>query len=366
MHSQRSSAPVLAVLFALVIGYASLYPFSDWRDQGLMPWGFVTAPWPRFIDRFDVWMNWAGYLPLGFLVALGTMRSDGWHGQKWLALCLGVALSCGLSFVMEAGQTYLPSRYSALTDWLLNTLGGLCGAALAVGLEAAGAIDHWSRFRARWFAPDARGALVLLLMWPFALLFPAAVPLGLGQVMERLEAALAEALSSTPFLEWLPVRDVELQPLVPLAELVCVGLGLLVPCLLGYAVIRSLGRRLAFLSMLCAVALLVSGLSAVLSWGPAHAWVWLALPVQVGLGLGLLVCVLALFCPPRWCMGLLLVAVVVQLGLLNQAPASAYFAQTLQTWEQGRFVHFYGLAQWLGWVWPFGVGVYALARLVQR
>ena len=90
----------------------------------------------------------------------------------------------------------------------------------------------------RWFVDDARGALVLLALWPFALLFPAAVPLGLGQVFERLETALADWLLDTPFLEWLPVRDIELQPLVPGAELVCVALGALIPCLLGYSIIR--------------------------------------------------------------------------------------------------------------------------------
>ena len=49
-----------------------------------------------------------------------------------------------------------------------------------------GVISHWSRFRARWLALDARGALVLLALWPVALLFPASVPLGLGQVIESL------------------------------------------------------------------------------------------------------------------------------------------------------------------------------------
>jgi hypothetical protein len=48
---------------------------------------------------------------------------------------------------------------------------------------------------------------------------------------------------------------------------------------------------------------------------------------------------------------------------LNQAPTSAYFAQTLQTWEQGRFIRFHGLAQWLGWVWPYAALVYVLVRV---
>jgi (2Fe-2S) ferredoxin len=52
--------------------------------------------------------------------------------------------------------------------------------------------------------------------------------------------------------------------------------------------------------------------------------------------------------------------------LLNQAPASAYFAHTLQAWEQGRFIRFHGLAQWLGWLWPYAVLVYVLLRVSRR
>jgi hypothetical protein len=40
--------------------------------------------------------------------------------------------------------------------------------------------------------------------------------------------------------------------------------------------------------------------------------------------------------------------------------------QTLQAWEQGRFIRFYGLAQWLGWLWPFAVLGWLLARLLAR
>ena len=57
---------------------------------------------------------------------------------------------------------------------------------------------------------------------------------------------------------------------------------------------------------------------------------------------------------------------MLQLSLLNQAPESAYFAQTLATWEQGRFIRFHGLAQWLGWVWPYAVLVYVVAALSRR
>ena len=49
--------------------------------------------------------------------------------------------------------------------------------------------------------------------------------------------------------------------------------------------------------------------------------------------------------------------------MLNQASAGPYLAQTLQVWEQGRFIRFHGLAQWLGWVWPFAALAYVLLRL---
>ena len=208
---------------------------------------------------------------------------------------------------MEALQTYLPSRVPSNVDFGLNVAGALLGAVVAAALELAGAIDHWSRFRERWFVADARGALVLLALWPFALLFPAAVPLGLGQVFERLEAALADWLLDTPFLEWMPVRDVELQPLVPAAELLCVALGALIPCLLGYSVIRSMARRAAVRRWpRSRWASAATALSAALSWGPAHAWAWLSLPVQLGLLVGLVLALLLLPVPRRGCAALVL------------------------------------------------------------
>ena len=176
-------------------------------------------------------------------------------------------------------------------------------------------------------------------------------------------AALAEWLEGTPFLEWLPVRDLELQPLVPGFELVCVALGALVPCLLAFSVMRSMGRRIGLAVCLVALGIGATALSTAMSWGPAHAWAWLSLPVRLGLAVGLALSLLATPLTGRVCISLAMLAVVVHLSLLNPAPASAYFAQTLQAWEQGRFIRFNGLAQWLGWLWPYAVVVYALLRV---
>lgn len=360
MH--KSAAWPLALLYMGLIVYASLYPFADWRDQGIVPWAFLVAPIPRYWTGFDVAINVAGYAPLGGLLALSALRTE----RVRHAILAPIAAATLLALAMEMLQTYLPARVPSREDLLLDTLGAAFGAFSTVVLARLGAIDRWSQIRARWFVPHSRGGIVLLALWPPALLFPAAVPFGLGQVLERLEEALGAQLVDTPFLEWLPMRETELQPLVPGAEMVCVALGLLIPCLLGFCVVRARLRRLAFVFMTLGVGLAVSALSAALSWGPVHAWAWLGLPVQLGMVMAVLLALGLAFAPWRASAALLLLALGIYLSLLNQAPESAYFAQTLHAWEQGRFIRFHGLAQWLGWLWPYCALVYVLSLIWAR
>jgi hypothetical protein len=58
-------------------------------------------------------------------------------------------------------------------------------------------------------------------------------------------------------------------------------------------------------------------------------------------------------------------ALAALVAVVAQAPADPYLAQSLQGWEQGRFVRFHGLAQWLGWLWPWLAMAWLLARLGQ-
>ena len=44
MH--KTTAWPLALIYAALVVYASLYPFADWRDQGLPPLSFLMAPLP--------------------------------------------------------------------------------------------------------------------------------------------------------------------------------------------------------------------------------------------------------------------------------------------------------------------------------
>ena len=360
MH--KTSAWPLALVYAALIVYASLYPFADFRDQGIHPLAFMAAPLPRYWTGFDVASNVLGYMPMGFLLALAFLRS----GRPRLPVLWATVGVAALSLLMETLQGFLPMRVPSNVDFALNVLGGLLGALVAQLLQTFGVIDRWSQFRGRWFVADARGALALLVLWPVALLFPAAVPMGLGQVFERLEAALGELLADTPFLDWMPLREMELEPLVPGVEMLCVMLGALVPCLLVFCIIRPPLQRVVTMGVVLAAGIGATALSSALSYGPVHAWEWLSLPVRVGLWGALLLGLALSWVPRRACAALLLLASAVNLSLLNQAPTSAYFAQTLQTREKGRFIRFHGIVQWLGWLWPYVTLVYVVLRFSRR
>jgi VanZ like family len=307
-------------------------------------------------------INIVGYAPLGALLALGALRSGRARQTVWLpALC-----GFGLALVMEALQTYLPARVSSKEDLLLNGLGAWVGSVLTLLLVRLGLIDRWSRIRARWFVPDSRGGMVLLATWPVALLFPSALPFGLGQVWDRLHQALEEWWVDTPFLTWLPERDEVIRPLSGGLEMAGVFLGLLIPCLLGFCIVRVRWRRVILVCTVLGVGVAATGLSAALSWGPSHAWAWLDVPTQWGMAVAFVVALGLALVPWRASAALALLALGIYLSLLNQAPESPYFAQTLQGWEQGRFIRFHGLAQWLGWLWPYATVAYVLSQIWQR
>jgi VanZ family protein len=359
MPMHKTSAWPLALVYVGLIVYASLYPFVHWRDQGVDFWWFLSAPLPKYWTGFDVVSNVLGYMPLGFLLALSALRT----GRERFALRIAVVVALLLSLVMETLQVYLPGRVPSNLDLMLNVVGGALGAGSAWSLERLGFLQGWNRFRAQWFVEESRGGLVLLALWPVALLFPAVVPFGLGQVMERLEATLADALAESPFLEWLPLRDLELQPMLPAVEWLCVLLGFLIPCLLGYCIIRTMVKRAWFLAWVVVLGVGATALSTALSFGPQHAWIWLSVPVKAALVSALLLSVALLWVPRRASAALALLALGVDLSLINQTPIGPYFEQTLFPWEQGRFIRFHGLAQWLGWLWPFAALVYVLSLL---
>lgn len=364
----RSSATPLALAYAALVLYASLYPFTGWRwPPGQDFLALAVLPKTRWQEGFDLTSNLLGYLPLGVLVCIAARRS----GLRALpALLLALIGAAALSYGTELLQQFLPRRVPAREDFLLNTAGALAGALLALLAHALGMVGRWHALRERWFARESAGALALLALWPVGLLFPAPLPLGLGQVGERLRETLAGWLQDVPWADTVHTLLATPPPattaLRPLTETLVIALGLLSPCLVAYSVTRAGWRRAAV--AVGALVLAVGGmtLATLLNFGPANALAWLGPTALPGLGLGLLAALLLLPVPPRVAGGLGLVALTGLVGGVAQAPADPYFAQSLQAWEQGRFVRFHGLAQWVGWLWPYAAMGWLLSRLGAR
>jgi hypothetical protein len=284
----------------------------------------------------------------------------------WAALLLGFWGALGLSFVMECSQSYLPQRVPSQVDWMLNSLGGLTGAVLSAWLERRGWLYRWVQFRHRWLLPHASGSLVLMVLWPLALLFPTPVFLGLGNVTEKLLAVLQE---------WWPQATLSVQllqtlfsfaPLPPWVEMLSIAGSLSVAALLGMAVVREAWQRLSWVSLVVLLALLSNTLSAAVTYGPEHTFFWLTPLTAAGLGLGWLSALLMVRLPAVVLMRTMLLIQTAVLCVVNLVPSSTYFAQTVQTWEQGKFIRFHGLTEWLSWGWPFALMVWGVMHLLSN
>ena len=366
---ERSSAVPLAWAWVALIVYASLFPFSGWRwPPGLAVWDLLRLPWPRYFIPFDITSNLLAYGPLGLLLCVARLR----HGAGLpVALASAVLGGAGLSYAMELTQHLLPQRVPSALDWVLNAAGAALGALAAWLAQRLGLLRRWQATRERWLGRGNGGALALLVLWPVALLFPTPVPLGLGQVGGALRGLGVAGLAGVPWAEpvasWLAATAGSAAPtLSPLAEGLAVALGLLSPCLLAFAASRPGWRRVGLALGALVVAVAATTLSTVLNFGPDHALGWRTPAVTASLAAGLLLALACLWLTPRLAGALALVALTGLVVLVHLAPTDPYFAQSLQGWEQGRFVRFHGLAQWVGWLWPYAVLLWLLGRLGAR
>lgn len=364
----RSTALPLALCAAALVLYASLYPFEGWRwPPGLDVVAVVSLPWPVYSSPFDDWTNALGYLPLGALVYGAGVRG----GARALpALVAAIVLPTVLSASVEVAQQFLPERVPSLKDLVLNAAGATAGALVAAALQSAGWVDRWQALRERWFARDSATALLLLLLWPVALLFPAPVPLGLGHVWSEVGAAVQSVLAGTPWQDdaaaWLADSGRAAVPLSRIEEGLVVALGLLAPCLLAYATSHAGWHRLLLLAGAILLGLGMTTLSTAVNFGPAHALAWWSPAVLPALSVSTALGLLAAGLGRRVAGALGFAALAVLVTLVARAPADPYYAASLQGWEQGRFIRFHGLAQWVGWLWPFAAMTWLLSRMVRR
>jgi hypothetical protein len=312
-------------------------------------------------NLFDLWSNFAGYMPLGLLLALASLRAG---RTPWRSLLQAVLCGSLLSLSMEWTQCFLPLRVPSRHDWVLNSAGTLAGALLLLLLLKLGVLAHWQRVRDAIFVPHGTQGLALLLSWPVGLLFPPPVPLATGQGLERLLTLLDEGLADSPLHRWVPLPD-PVGMLEPGSEMVVIALGLLAPCVVSFVMLRRVRHRVMTLALLLLAGVGATALSTTLNFGPEHAMSWLTPPVLPGLLVGMALGLGLAFSPRRLVAALGLMVLTLLIMLVTQAGTDPYFSLSLTGWERGRFIRFHGLAQWIGWLWPFAALLFLLIQVAR-
>ena len=90
----------------------------------------LTPPWKDFRPDLhyleDVAVNFAGFMPFGFLLA--ALLMTGLNIRRRRAVAMTVLAGFLLSLFIELAQVWIPTRSSQLSDLMLNTLGACVGA----------------------------------------------------------------------------------------------------------------------------------------------------------------------------------------------------------------------------------------------
>ena len=328
-------ARYLALAWLGLVIYGSLYPFTGWRDTGVSPFAFLDGAWPRYWTAFDLAANVAVYLPLGFFLTLALSRLPG----RFSGLVVAVLLSGISSLLLEAVQTWLPSRVPSNVDLACNALGGLLGALLAqiAGPRIFGRIAIW---KARLIAPitHAELGLTLLGLWLLIPLSPEILLFGAGDLRQILGFGGAVPFAAESYV----LIDASITSFNALA----VGL-----------IVRQLcidkATAYVVVPLFIMLGLIVRTLAAAILVSPGEAFTWLTPGARMGLlmaGTGLAIAI-ALPATAR----LMLAALALMAGttLVNLAPPNPYSAVALASWRQGHFLNFNGLTRWIATLWPF-------------
>lgn len=261
---------ILALAYTLLIVYASLQPFRDWRFPPPEILHFLGAPWPRYITLEDVLINLAAYTPLGFLLALALQA----RFSAPAAVLLAAILAASLSLAMEGAQMFLPMRIASNVDLLTNSAGGLFGAMAAPLLSPSRFPGHrLAAWRQRVFAPGTitDTGLVIVCLWLFTHLHPTAQLFGTGNLRSTFD---------------LPVYFIHTPQLLFSAEAAIVFFNLLGLGLLITALMREANRPVPVIAVVVAAGLVVKSVAAVTLFDLSGPLVWLTPGVALGLAAG--------------------------------------------------------------------------------
>ena len=343
---------ILALAYTLLVVYASLQPFTGWRQPSSEILHFLTAPWPRYVTLGDVMINLTAYLPLGFLLALAL---GGRLGSP-AAVLLAAVLATGLSLVMETAQAFLATRIASKVDVLANGAGGLIGAMAAPLLSPAGFPGRrLAAWRERVFHPGAITdcGLVVVCLWLATHLHPTAQLFGTGNL--RSTFALPAPLAHTPQLLFS-------------AEAATVFLNLLGVGLLVAGLVREPQRAVRVISAVVAAGLAIKAVAGVALFDTAGPLNWLTPGVALGLAAGAVALYPLTRTPPTVRLVLACLCLTAAVAAINLAPDNPY--QTLPakliTAGASQLLRFSTIVRALSELWPLLAVAYLAAALVRR
>jgi VanZ family protein len=367
--SAPASVPALViargglVLYTFLIVYASWYPFSGWRSNGLPVMAFLFAPLPYYWTKFDLLTNIVGYMPFGALLVFSMYPRL--RGAR--AVLVACVLGALLSAMMEAGQNFLPSRVPSNLDLITNAagvaLGALCGALLTpTFLEQSRMLSLGSR----WFLHEGSRGLIVLALWPLAQIYPQGYLFGHGQILPIVSDWLSELWSTQIDLGALIRREAELSAeQYWLSETIITACGFTGAVLTLLCLTRRRAPKLALALALISAALATKTLASALLFSPDNAFAWVTPGAEGGLVIGMIMLFGLALAPPVAQRRVAALALITSLLVVNAAPANPYFISTLQTWVQGKFLNFNGAAQFLSLAWPF-IALWFLYHPVHR
>lgn len=335
-------ARLLFLAYVLLVVYATLYPFSGWRDSGVSAFAYLFAAKPRYVTGFDMAVNVLGYILYGWLIVLALHP----RLRGFAAFAIAVTSGTGLSILLEAGQTFLPSRFASNVDVLCNASGVAAGA--LIGARSAGWLlgkSPLQRWRVRNVMPGARAdaGLVLIALWLGTQLNPASLLFGAGDLRDLFQQPVGAAYEADVF--------VAIEALTAACNLIAVGL-------MASAILAPGGPVLRTLAVLVGLGLLVKTGAFAILMQAENVLLWLTPGALLGLAIGVPLLFGAALLPRILRLGLAAVLLMGATVLVNMAPANPYFASILSVWGQGNFLNFNGLTRLLSSLWPFAAMSY--------
>ena len=329
-------------VWALLIAYASLYPFVPLRLPSMeAALGYFSRP--RYVTAFDVVLNVLAYAPLGTLACLYFRQAD----ATARAILKATACCAALSFAMEFLQLFVAGRVASMYDTLANAAGALWGALVFANPFYSLVTRPLGERREQLIVPGVWGdaGLALVMLWMIAQLNPALPFFGAGNIVGN-GADSGDLVA----LQWAAVA----------ASIW--GFGLFVSSLL-----RGEHGALRTTLVLLSVALWLKFVAATFMLQPYFAEEWLSVGRVLGLVAGVAMLVPTRRLSRAWRIYLALMLVLA--GALFSKIVGSYSPLDdflrLFRWPYGQLASFATLTRFLHEAWPFMALVFLIALFLR-